>query len=70
MANKIITNTSFITVTPMAVLVNGPLARISLITAMADEGERATKIVPNNKATTALISGDNSAINGIYEAVK
>ena len=48
MANNIITNTSISTVTPSTVLVKGPFARISFITAMADDGDLATKIVPNN----------------------
>src|SRR5680860_1349560 len=54
MANKMITKTSFITVTPITVLVKGPLALISLMTAMADEGERATKMTANKTETAIL----------------
>ena len=53
-ANSIITKTSLSTVTPITVLVNGPFALISLITAIADEGDRATNIVANNTATAIL----------------
>ena len=45
-AKRIITTTSEIIVTPSNVWVKGPLARNSLTMAIADEGERATKIAP------------------------
>ena len=45
-AKKMITPKSFTTTTPMDVCVKGPLARSSLMTAMADAGDRAAAIVP------------------------
>ncbi len=56
MANKMMTRKSLTTVTPIAVWVNGPLARISLIIAMAEEGDRATKMVAVNIATAIFAS--------------
>ena len=43
---KIITSTSIATVTPKTVSVNTPDALVSLIIAMADDGDRATAITP------------------------
>ena len=54
-AKSNITNTSIITVTPIAIFVNLPLARSSLIIAMADDGERATKIVPVSIAMAIIL---------------
>ena len=65
-----ITNTSIVTVTPITVLVKGPLARISLITAMAEEGDLATKTVANNMDTAIFDAMFNSVINGILSAKK
>ena len=41
MAKRMMTTTSMVTVTPSTMRVKGPLARSSLMMAMADEGERA-----------------------------
>ena len=54
-ANNIITKTSLTTVTPIDVLVNGPFAFISFMTAIAEEGDLATKITPNSKAIISLM---------------
>jgi hypothetical protein len=54
--NKMITRKSVNTVTPIAVWVNGPFARISCTTAIADAGDRATKMVPANRDTTIFDS--------------
>ncbi len=54
MVNRMMTTTSMRTVTPSTIWVNGPRARSSLITANADDGERATIIVPPIKATATM----------------
>ena len=68
--NKIITNTSFTTVTPIAVLVKGPFALNSLITAIIDDGDLATKITPNKTETTIFVLSSKLFINGIFDAKK
>ena len=68
--NKIITNTSLTTVTPIAVLVKGPFALSSLITAISDDGDLATKITPNKTETTIFVDSSKSFINGIFEEKK
>ena len=64
-ANKIITRTSFKTVTPITVFVNGPFARISFITAIAEDGDRATNIVANNTEIPILCVFGTFAIKGM-----
>ena len=56
--NMMTTRKSFTTVTPITVWVKGPLARSSLIMAIADAGELAIKIVAINEeiANTTLVS--------------
>ncbi len=65
MAKSRITSTSIITVTLIAVLVYRPFARISLIMAIADDGDRATKIVPVRIAIASILLCDKLAINGM-----
>jgi hypothetical protein len=65
-ANNMITRKSFKTVTPMAVWVNGPFALISCITAIADAGDRATKIVPASRETAIFDSTFILCIKGMY----
>ena len=69
-AKMMITNTSIVTVTPITVLVKGPLALISLITAIAEEGDLATKMVANNMDTAIFDAVFKSTINGILSAKK
>lgn len=64
-AKRIITNTSSNTVTPMAVRVNGPLARSSLITAIADAGERAANMVPARSEMPSRVLISKLLRNGI-----
>lgn len=68
--NNIITKTSIMTVTPSMVLVNGPFALSSLIMAMADDGERATRIEPAKIETATRFVTDISFINGIKSESK
>ena len=53
-----------ITVTPRIVLVSGPLARSSLTIAMADEGDRATRITPVSSAIASRTGTPRSFITG------
>ena len=69
-ANNIMTRTSFTTVTPIVVFVKGPLALISFITAIAEEGERATKIVPNKMATAHLSREDKEDMKFMLSDIK
>ncbi len=64
-AKRTITTTSMITVTPMTTWVNGPLARSSLMIAIAEDGERATMIPPARMATAARSNAGKSCANGI-----
>lgn len=64
-AKRIITSTSINTVTPIVVRVNGPFARSSLITAMADEGERATNMVPARSEIPSRVVVPKLLRNGI-----
>ena len=64
-AKRIITNTSINTVTPIIVRVNGPFARSSLITAIADEGERATNMVPARSEMPSRVVMPKLLRNGI-----
>ena len=68
--NSTITNTSIITVTPSTVCVKGPFARNSEIIAIADAGERATKMAPIIKDTDILVFLEKSSINGIISETK
>ena len=68
MANSTMTTTSLAMVTPSTVWVKGPLARSSLTTAMAEEGDRAIRMAPASMATASLPSGSISFIKGIYSA--
>jgi hypothetical protein len=52
-ANRMMTTTSMITVTPNTSLVKGPVARSSLTTAIAEDGERATSTEPASRATAS-----------------
>ena len=70
MVKKMITNTSLITVTPSAVWVKGPFARISFITAMADDGERATKITPIIMEIARFVLEDKVDIKEMVSAKK
>lgn len=62
---SMMTTTSMITITPNAVLVNGPLARNSLTIAIAEEGERATRIAPPKIATATRAGIDIFCMKGI-----
>ncbi len=64
-ANIMITTTSMITVTPKTNWVKGPLARSSLIIAMADEGDRATKMVPVMMDTAIWLVAERSRRKGM-----
>ena len=64
-AKRIITDTSSSTVTPIAVRVKGPFARSSLITAIADAGERATNIVPARSEMPSRVVMSKLLRNGI-----
>ena len=61
----IITITSIITVTPRTVWVKGPFALISLMMAMADDGDLAIKIEPASKDTTNFSEKFMLLMNGI-----
>ena len=69
-ANNTITNTSLTTVTPIAVFVKGPFALNSLITAIAEEGERATKIVAIKIPIDIFSAKFISTIKGMYSLAK
>ena len=69
-AKRIITNTSINTVTPKVVRVNGPLARSSLITAIADEGERATNMVPARSEILSRVVMPKLLRNGIMLLIR
>jgi len=65
-AKTMMTTASMITVTPRAVRVNGPLARNSRTMAMADEGERATRMEPARPATAQRPGSPRSLMGGIF----
>lgn len=69
-ANKIMTSTSLITVTPMTVWVNGPFALSSCTIAMAEDGDLATKIVAISNDTATLWVSGSSTIKEMAEANK
>lgn len=69
-AKRIITNTSINTVTPITVRVNGPFARSSLTTAIADEGERATNMVPARSEMPSRIVMPKLLRNGIVLLIR
>jgi hypothetical protein len=69
-AKRIITNTSSNTVTPMAVRVKGPLARSSLITAIADAGERAANMVPARREIPSRVLILKLLRNGILLLIR
>ena len=62
------TTTSMVTVTPSTMRVKGPLARSSLMTAMADEGERATIIAAAIRAMARRAGAGSVAMKGIAPA--
>src|SRR6056297_312171 len=64
MANNMITRTSLITVTPIDTDVKWPLSRVSLMTAMAEEGERAIKMVAVKMLIAILPFVDKLFMNG------
>jgi len=65
MANRVITTTSAIMVTPTTVWVKGPMARSSLITAMVAEGERATRIDAPSRDTATRPGTGRAPSSGI-----
>ena len=69
-ANKIITNTSIIIVTPITVWVNGPFALSWWIIAIADDGDLATNMVAISTETANLVFSDKSTIKEILDASK
>ena len=56
--------TSMNTVTLSAIRVNGPFARTSLMTAMVDGGESASRIVAPSIAVATRVATDHSAAKG------
>jgi len=66
MEKTVMTTTSMTMVTLRAVWVKRPLARISAMTAIADEGERATRIVPARMATAMRPAVPSSFMKGMY----
>ena len=64
-AKSTMTTTSMMTVTPMTVFVNRPLALTSLIMAMAEEGLLATRMAPARMATAILPETGMAAMKGI-----
>ena len=67
-AKRRMTTTSMVTVTPSTKRVKGPRALSSLMTAMADEGERATKIAAAIRAMARRAGGGSVAMKGIASA--
>ena len=65
MAKSTTIKTSLTRVTPRTVLVKGPRARISLMMAMAEEGERAANIVPPSSAAAKRPLESSSRMKGI-----
>ena len=59
---------SLVTVTPMAILVKGPFALSSLMTAILLEGELATNIVADKILTATFSMWPISLINGMMLA--
>ena len=64
-AKRTMITTSINTVTPSAVEVNGPRARISLITAIVEGGERASRTVLPSIATARRLAGAMPCVNGM-----
>ncbi len=67
-ANSTMTTTSMMTVTPMTVFVNRPLALSSLIMAMAEDGLLTTRMAPAISATPTLPETGMAAMKVIWSA--